>query len=77
MIRSSTLTGSADAHRQVLGIDYGITWQATKKIAIADQVDLLLGSSAWLRTLAGSTLNTPSTVVSGNNGYETLNYWVL
>ncbi len=74
VIRSSTLTGSADAHRQVLGIDYGMTWQATKKIALADQVDFSSVHQPGYTNLAGSTLTTPTTVVSGNNGYETLNY---
>ena len=68
-IRSSTLTGSADAHRQVLGIDYGMTWQATKKIAIADQVDFSSVHQPGYTDLAGSTLNTPATA-----GNETINY---
>ena len=74
VIRSSTLTGSADAHRAVVSIDYGMTWQATKKIALADQVDFSSVHQPGYTNLAGSTLNTPSTVVSGNNGYETINY---
>ena len=74
VIRSSTLTGYADAHRAVLSIDYGMTWQATKKIALADQVDFSSVHQPGYTNLAGSTLNTPSTVVAGNNGYETINY---
>jgi hypothetical protein len=67
-IRSSTLTGNARAKRQVLGIDYGFTWQATKKIAIADQVDFSNVHQPGTVTLAGSTLNTPT------NPNETINY---
>jgi hypothetical protein len=67
-IRSSTLTGKAKAKRQVLGIDYGFTWQATKTIAIADQVDFSNVHQPGTVTLAGSTLNTPA------NPNETINY---
>ncbi len=69
VIRSSTLTGYADAHRAVLSIDYGMTWQATKKIALADQVDFSSVHQPGYTTLAGSTLNTPATA-----GNETINY---
>ncbi len=38
-IRNATFTGNALAQRRVVSLDYGITWQATKTIALSDQVD--------------------------------------
>ena len=73
-IRSSTTTGNASAQRQVIAADYGMTWQATSKISLADQVSYSNVHQPGTVTLAGSTLNTPATVVAGNNGYETINY---
>jgi hypothetical protein len=69
VIRSSTLTGNAKAKRQVLGIDYGLTWQATKTFALSEQIDYSNAHQPGSVTLAGSTLNTPATA-----GNETLNY---
>jgi len=74
VIRSATTTGNAIAQRRVVGLDYGMTWQATKTISLADQVTYSNVHQPGNVTLAGSTLNTPSTVVAGNNGFETINY---
>ena len=74
VIRSSTTTGIATAQRQVISLDYGITWEATKTISLSDQVDFSNSHQPGTVTLAGSTLNTPNTVVAGNNGFETINY---
>jgi len=38
-IRSATFTGYASGQRQVISVDYGITWQATKTLSLADQID--------------------------------------
>jgi hypothetical protein len=51
-----------------------MTWNATKTISLADQVSYSNVHQPGNTTLAGSTLNTPATVVTGNNGYETINY---
>jgi hypothetical protein len=68
-IRSATFTGKADAHRAVVSIDYGMTWQATKKIAIADQVDFSsVHQSGYANISTGVTQNTPT------NPNETINY---
>jgi hypothetical protein len=72
--RSSVLTGVASAQRQVVATDFGITWTATKTISLSDQVSYSNVHEPGTVTLAGSTLNTPTTVVPGNNGYETINY---
>jgi len=73
VIRSATTTGNATAKRQVLAADYGLTWQATKTVALSEQIDVSSVHQPGATTLAGSTLNTPNTVVAGNNGYETIN----
>jgi len=74
VIRSATETGVAIAHRRVVAFDYGMTWEATKTISLSDQVTYSNVHQPGNTTLAGSTLNTPATVVAGNNGYETVNY---
>jgi hypothetical protein len=69
VIRSVTFTGSAKAKRQVLGIDYGFTWQATKTIAISEQIDFSNAHQPGLSSIsAGITANTPT------NPNETINY---
>jgi len=73
-IRSATTTGVAIAQRRVVALDYGMTWQATRTISLADQVSYSNVHQPGNTTLAGSTLNTPTTVVAGNNGFETINY---
>jgi hypothetical protein len=75
VIRSATFTGNAQAKRQVLGLDYGITWQATKTVALSEQMDYSQAHQPGTSNIsAGVTANTPNTVVAGNNGYETVNY---
>jgi hypothetical protein len=74
VIRSATETGVGIAQRRVVALDYGMTWNATKTISLADQVSYSNVHQPGNTTLAGSTLNTPATVVTGNNGYETINY---
>jgi hypothetical protein len=68
-IRSSTETGVAIAQRRVVALDYGMTWQATKTISLADQVSYSNVHQPGNTTLAGSSLNAPSTA-----GNETINY---
>jgi hypothetical protein len=69
VIRSATTTGVASTQRQVLAIDYGMTWQATSAISLADQVSYSNVHQPGTVTLSGSTLNTPATA-----GNETINY---
>jgi hypothetical protein len=68
-IRSATTTGVAIAQRRVVALDYGMTWQATKKISLADQVSYSNIHQPGNTTLAGSTLTAPTTA-----GNETINY---
>lgn len=74
VIRSSTETGVAKAQRRVVALDYGMTWEATKTISLSDQVSYSNLHQPGNTTLAGSSLNDPTTVVAGNNGYETITY---
>ncbi|MFY9856008.1 MAG: hypothetical protein WAK26_19240 [Terracidiphilus sp.] len=73
--RSNTFTAIASARRQVMAGDYGIVWQATKTFSLSDQVDYSnLHQPGSSTVTADTTLSTPTTVVAGNNGYETINY---
>jgi len=68
-IRSATFTGNATAQRRVVSLDYGITWQATKTIALSDQVDFSNVHQPGVSNIsAGVTQNTPT------NPNETINY---
>jgi hypothetical protein len=69
--RSSTITGSAVAQRRVVALDYGMTWNATKTISLADQVTYTNYHQPGNVTLAnaGLALTTPATA-----GNETINY---
>jgi hypothetical protein len=67
--RSSTIKGSAVAQRRVVALDYGMTWNATKTISLADQVTYTNFHQPGNVTLAGSTLTEPTTA-----GSETINY---
>ena len=72
--RAATFTGSATATREEVGADYGITWQATKKVSLSDQVNFSNVHQPGTSTINEVNYNTPTTVVAGNNGYETINY---
>jgi hypothetical protein len=68
-IRSATFTGNATVQRRVVGLDYGIVWQATKTIALSDQVDFSNVHQPGVSNIsAGITQNTPT------NPNETINY---
>ena len=73
-IRNATFTGAATASRQEVGFDYGITWEATKKLSFSDQIDFSNVHQPGTTTINEVNYNTPTTVVPGNNGYETVNY---
>ena len=66
---------SGSAHRAVVSTDYGIVWQAMKKFSLSDQVDYSSVHQPGTTTYTSkTTLSTPTTVVAGNLGYETINY---
>jgi hypothetical protein len=73
-IRNATFTGSATAKREEVGFDYGITWELTKKVSLSDQIDFSNVHQPGTATINEVNYNTPTTVVPGNNGYETINY---
>jgi len=75
IMRSATFTGAASAQRRLVSLDYGIAWHATKTITLEDQVNFSnVHQPGTTNETVGITANTPSTVVTGNNGYETVNY---
>jgi hypothetical protein len=68
--RSITYLGHASAHRAVISADYGIVWQATRKISFSDQVDYSsVHQPGTAYITSGTTLSTPATA-----GNETINY---
>lgn len=68
--RSLTFTGNASAKRQVFAADYGIVWQATAKVSLAEQVDYSTAHQPGVSNFtSGTTLATPATP-----GNETINY---
>jgi hypothetical protein len=69
-IRSATFTGNATAQRRMVGLDYGLTWDATKTISLSDQVDFSnLHQPGNANITPGITQNTPTTA-----GNETITY---
>jgi hypothetical protein len=67
--REQTVTASASAHRKVIAADFGVVWQATKKIAIEDQFTFSHVQQPGSSTMTSlTTVSTPSTANS-----ETIN----
>ena len=68
-VRSITYRGNANAKRKVIAVDYGINWNATKTISVADQIVFSNVQQPGVANISkGSTLVTPP------NPNETLNY---
>ena len=68
-IRAATLTGNASAQRRMVGIDYGMTWNATRTITLSDAVDFSNVHQPGTNLIsAGVTQNTTT------NPNETINY---
>lgn len=66
--RSLTYTGKANARREVLAADYGILWQATERVSLAEQIDFSnFHQPGTVTFLSGTTLATPG------NPNETIN----
>jgi hypothetical protein len=58
-IRSALFTGNASTQRQMIAADYGMTWQATSTISLADQVDYSNVHQPGISNIsAGITTNT-------------------
>lgn len=73
-VRQITYNGLSRGHRAVVGIDYGIVYQAMKTVSLADQVDISLQQQPGHSYIpAAATLNTP-TDTKTSNGFETINY---
>ena len=73
--RSITYSALASGKRAVVSGDYGVVWQATKTVSLSYQINYSDVHQPGSATFTGlTTLSTPTTVVAGNNGYETINY---
>lgn len=69
-IRNYTLTGNSTVQRRMVSSDLGITWQATKTIALSEQLDFSnVHQPGSANITPGITQNAP--VTAGN---ETINY---
>ncbi len=69
VIRTATYTGSGTAKRQNVGIDFGATWQISKKFSLSDQVDFSNVRIPGTGTFSGVSASTPATAHN-----ETINY---
>ena len=68
-VRSITFGGNANAKRKVVAIDYGINWNATKTISVADQIVF-----SNVQQPGVANISTGSTLVTPPNPNETINY---
>lgn len=71
-IRSITFTGNANAKREVIAIDYGINWDATKTVSFSDQLTF---SNA--HQPGTSNISSGATLVTPGNPNETIDYFPL
>lgn len=69
---SVTFNGSAQAKREVLAADYGVVWQATKKVALEEQVDYWDVQQPGFATVAPGAEVVQATTTAPNFG--TINY---
>ena len=82
---SESFSGFARGHRAVVATDFGVTWQASKKFSLSDQVNYSdVHQPGYSNLTTPVTLNTPTTAgVAGTNGCvtstaggcETINYY--
>jgi hypothetical protein len=74
--REITYVGNASAKRQVIAGDYGITWQATKKFTVADQISYSNVHQPGTAVMtSGTILSIPAAAVTAGN--DTINYPLL
>jgi hypothetical protein len=72
-MRAQTITANASAKRNVFAADYGVVWQASKKVSIADQINYWTVHQPGTATMTSEvTQSTPATA-----GNETINSPVL
>ena len=66
---SIAYTGNANAKREVIAIDYGVVWQATKTVSLSDQVSYSnVHQPGTAEFTSGTTVTVPTTA-----GAETIN----
>lgn len=68
-VRSDTITGNAYAKRHDVGAEYGMTWQALKKLSFSDQLYFSNVHEPGNAIYTGVSESTPKTA-----GAETINY---
>jgi hypothetical protein len=60
-IRAITLTGAGSAQRRVVGVDLGMTWNATDRITLSDQIDFSnVHQPGTTNVTSGITQNAPT-----------------
>jgi hypothetical protein len=68
--RETTYAGNASAHREAIASDYGVTWQALKKLSISEQIDYSnvhqpgVADITSLTTVSSATPNINSTMLT-------------
>jgi hypothetical protein len=68
--REITYAGDARAHREAIATDYGVTWQALKRLSISEQIDYSnvhqpgVANITSLTTVASATPNINSTALT-------------
>ena len=71
---SGTVTGTSSGHRAVIASDYGIIWQASPTVSLAEQINYSSAQQPGLWTMLSATsMNTPKDT-STSTGNETINY---
>ena len=68
--REITYAGNANAHREAIATDYGVTWQALRKLSISEQIDYSnvhqpgVADMTSLTTVTSATPNINSTALT-------------
>jgi hypothetical protein len=68
-VRSTTWTGASSAQREVVALDFGVTWDATKTVSLADQLDY-----SDVHQPGTSNISAGVTASTTTNPNETINY---
>jgi hypothetical protein len=73
-VRSATYTAAANAQRDVVAFDYGITWQATKTVSLSDQINFSNVHQPGTTTMTALTSQTTPTDTAASFGNAGINY---
>ena len=76
-VRSLSYAGNANAKREVFAADYGVIWEATKTVSLADQVSFSSVQQPGTATMtSGVTVKTPTDTAT-SFGSASINYPTL